>query len=119
MQPPGTAPDDENRPLTEAELRDELRKRERMMQESIAPDNTVTDQWRVYTEAIAVLCSNDKPLRLVLQASAGTGKSFLLETSFCGLTCTAARCGQQHQLASLPLDCACPARQCMLVPCAG
>ena len=82
VQPPGTAPDDENRPLTEAELRDELRKRERMMQESIAPDGTVTDQWRVYSEAIAVLGSNDKPLRLVLQASAGTGKSFLLETLF-------------------------------------
>ena len=82
VQPPGTVPDDENRPLTEAELRDELRKRERMMQEGTSPDGTVTDQWRVYSEAIAVLGSNDKPLRLVLQASAGTGKSFLLETLF-------------------------------------
>ena len=27
VQPPGTVPDDEKRPLTEAELRDELRKR--------------------------------------------------------------------------------------------
>jgi len=82
VQLPGTVPDDENRPLTEAELRDELRKRERIMQESISLDGTVTDQWRVYSEAIAVLGSNVKPLRLVLQASAGTGKSFLLETLF-------------------------------------
>ena len=52
------------------------------MQEGTSPDGTVTDQWRVYSEAIAVLGSNAKPLRLVLQASAGTGKSFLLETLF-------------------------------------
>ena len=44
VQPPGTVPDDENRPLTEAELRDELRKRERMMQEGTSTDGIVTDQ---------------------------------------------------------------------------
>ena len=38
------------------------------------------DQWRVYSEAIAVISNNDKPLRLVLQATAGTGRNFLLET---------------------------------------
>ena len=75
-------PDNENRPLTDAELRQELLRREQMMQEGCAPDGAATDQWRVYSEAIAVLSANDKPLRLVLQASAGTGKSFLLETLF-------------------------------------
>ena len=53
-----------------------------MMQQGISQDGTVTEQCRVYSEAIAVLSSNDKPLRLVLQASAGTGKNFLLETLF-------------------------------------
>ena len=80
--PNTTAVDEENRAFTDDELRVELLKRERMMQEGASPDGTVTDQWRVYSEAIAVLGSNDKPLRLVLQASAGTGKSFLLETLF-------------------------------------
>ena len=42
VQPPGTVSDD-NRPLTEAELRDELRERERMMQEGALPDGTATD----------------------------------------------------------------------------
>ena len=103
----------------EQTMREELSRRERMMQEGASPDGTVTDQWRVYSEANAVLSSNDKPLRLVLQASAGTGKSFLLETLFCGVTLTATRCGQQHQLASLPLVCACPAHLCTLVLCIG
>ena len=80
--PNTTAVDEENRAFTDDELRVELLKRERMMQEGTSPDGTVTDQWRVYSEAIAVLGSNAKPLRLVLQASAGTGKSFLLETLF-------------------------------------
>ena len=60
----------------------ELLTRERVMQEDTSPDGTVTDQWLVYSKAIAVLSSNEKPLHLVLQASAGTGKNFLLETVF-------------------------------------
>ena len=79
VQPHSTVTDDENRPWTEAE---ELRKRERMMQEGTAPDGAATEKWRVYSKAIAVLSNNEKPLRLVLQASAATGKSFLLETLF-------------------------------------
>ena len=71
VPPNPTAVDAENRPLTLEELREELPKWERMMQEGIVPDGTVTDQWRVYSEAIAVHRSNDKPLRLVLHASAG------------------------------------------------
>ena len=42
----------------------------------------MTDQWRVYTEAIEVLQAGRKPLRMCIQASAGTGKSFLIETLF-------------------------------------
>ena len=89
------------------------------MQEGTSPDGTVTDQWRFYSEDIAVLSSNDKPLRLVLQASAGTGKSFLPETLFLWCHLNGHMVRQQHQLASLPLVCACPARQCTLVPFTG
>ena len=42
----------------------------------------VTDQWRVYSEAVRALGSGTRPLRLFIQASAGTGKSFLLETLY-------------------------------------
>ena len=119
VEPNTTAVDEENRAFTDDELRVELLKWERMMQEGTVPDGAVTDQWRVYSEATVVLRSNDKPLRLVLQASAGTCKSFLLETIFCGVTLTAARCGQQHQLASLQLVCACHARLCTPVLCIG
>ena len=38
-----TAPDDENRPLTDEELGEELRKWERMMQQGSAPDGAATD----------------------------------------------------------------------------
>ena len=82
VEPNTTAVDEENRAFTDDELRVELLKRERLMQEGIVPDGTVTDQWRVYDEAIAVFRSNDKPLRQVLQASAGIGKSFIVETLF-------------------------------------
>ena len=42
----------------------------------------MTDQWRIYTEATRCLEEGRAPLRLCLQAAAGTGKSFLLETLF-------------------------------------
>ena len=69
VHPNPTAVDEESRPLMFEELRVELLKRERMMQEGAAPDGTATDRWRVYSEAIVVLSSNEKPLRLVLQAT--------------------------------------------------
>ena len=37
-------PDDENRPLTDEELREELLRRERMMQQGSVPGGTATDQ---------------------------------------------------------------------------
>ena len=44
--------------------------------------DTITDQWRVYQEIIEALSTNTTPLRMFLQASAGTGKSFLLEAVY-------------------------------------
>ena len=41
-----------------------------------------TGQWRVYREIVDALTENRAPLRMFLQASAGTGKSFLLETVY-------------------------------------
>ena len=41
----------------------------------------MTDQWRVYQECVERL-SSDQPLRMMIQASAGTGKSYLLESLF-------------------------------------
>jgi hypothetical protein len=75
-------PDDENRFLTVAELRAELESRERLMRMLDGEENQQTDQWRVYCEIRDKLARCADPLRLVLQASAGTGKSFLLETVF-------------------------------------
>ena len=68
--------------MTEAELQHELETRERQMQTFEGEEGTMTDQWRVYTEAIKCLEASSTPLRMCLQASAGTGKSFLLETLF-------------------------------------
>ena len=77
-----TDPDEENRQMTEAELRHELEIRESQMQTFQGQAGIMTYQWRVYKEAIACLRAGRTPLRLCLQASAGTGKSFLLETVF-------------------------------------
>ena len=71
-----------NTPMTEAELREELARREQLMRTLDGQDNLWTDQWRVYQEILATLERNTDPLRLFLQASAGTGKSFLLETVY-------------------------------------
>ena len=51
----------------------ELGLREKNMQ-SGAPEGGITDQWRVYQHVIAQLQSGP-PLRLMVQASAGTGIS--------------------------------------------
>ena len=53
----------------------ELEDREEKLR-SGAPDGAETDQWRVYKFIIERLAS-EQPLRLMVQASAGTGKSFL------------------------------------------
>ena len=58
--------------LNVAALRAELQKREAMMREG--PGEGITDQWRVYSEIVDCL-ANGRWLRMIVQASAGTGKS--------------------------------------------
>ena len=41
----------------------------------------ITDQWRVYNHIVTSLRTG-APLRMMVQASAGTGKSFLLTTVY-------------------------------------
>ena len=52
-----------------AEMAKELEKRESLMK---AGSSAVTDQWRVYTHIINAI-GLGAPLRLMVQASAGTG----------------------------------------------
>jgi len=68
--------------MNKAELQEELTTREKLMQKLRDRKGVWTDQWRVYQEIVTALGENTAPLRLFLQASAGTGKSFLLETVF-------------------------------------
>ena len=66
-------------PLSQEELRDELHRREQLLQQqdaSTVNSGSPTDQWRVYSEAVAKLTASTEPERLFVQASAGTGKSF-------------------------------------------
>ena len=58
--------DEENLLLTEAELRQELCKREGVMQQGGVPGGAATGRWRVYVEAGAVLSNTKKTLRLFL-----------------------------------------------------
>ena len=67
-----------NRPMSPEELQAEHSKREAQMQRKGGSDGVSTDQWRVYREIVDALTEHKAPLRLFLQASAGTGKSFLL-----------------------------------------
>ena len=60
----------------------DLQKREDLMQRLHDQDGVWTDQWRVYGEITQGLDNDAHPLRLFLQASAGTGKSFLLEAVY-------------------------------------
>ena len=76
------ATEEENRPMSEVELQAELALREKLMQSLHGQEGAWTDQWRVYKEVVEALTSNSAPLRYFLQASAGTGKSFLLETLY-------------------------------------
>ena len=64
--------------LSRAEMVAELHRREELLK---AGSSGVTDQWRVYTHIVNSLRSGP-PLRLMTQASAGTGKSFLLTTVY-------------------------------------
>ena len=65
--------------LSPAELAAELERREQLMQ--TGKSSGVTDQWRVYTSIINGLRLGT-PLRIMVQASAGTGKSFLLTSVY-------------------------------------
>ena len=67
-------------PMTRARLQEELRRREANMQSGGTPE-AATDQWRVYQQIISQL-SNGPFLRLLVQASAGTGKSYVLTSVF-------------------------------------
>ena len=60
--------------MTKEELKVELDRRTALLQEG-AVDGLGTDQWRVFCYIIEVLTSGDRYLRLLMQASAGTGKS--------------------------------------------
>ena len=63
--------DSVTRRLSMAEMKEELEKREALMK---AGGAAVTDQWRVYTHIINILrLRQGGPLRLMVQASAGTG----------------------------------------------
>ena len=84
-----TDPNEENRQMTEAELRGELATRESQMQTLQGQTGIVTDQWRIYEEVIACLQAGRTPLRLCLQASAGRGKAFSLKQYSCGQYSTA------------------------------
>ena len=65
-----------SRRLSPSELLTELARRESLMK---GDATGVTDQWRVYTHIIESITTGTS-LRLFVQASAGTGKSFLLTT---------------------------------------
>ena len=69
------------RKLSHAELEALLLKREEQMRTSSRTSGE-TDQWRVYKFITDRLSGGGKPLRLIVQASAGTGKSFLLSTVY-------------------------------------
>jgi hypothetical protein len=84
----GAAANDGN--MSRAQLEEELRRREANMQTGGTPE-APTDQWRVYRHIVAAL--KDGPyLRLVVQASAGTGKSYVLTTVFLWCLLNGKRC---------------------------
>jgi len=63
--------------MSPEDLANLLADREEKLQSSAG--DTITDQWRVYQHIINCL-THDRLLRLMVQASAGTGKSFLMTT---------------------------------------
>ena len=74
--------DAENAPMSKEELQAELASREQLLRRLHGSEGAWTDQWRVYEEIVSAISENRAPLRMFLQASAGTGKSFLLETVY-------------------------------------
>jgi hypothetical protein len=60
--------------LTHEQMKSLLSEREALMQKGAA-DGEVTDQWRVYQHVIGCIERNEY-LRCMIQAGAGTGKSF-------------------------------------------
>ena len=69
------------RRLSGAQLRAELAKIEKLLQ--AGNGDGVSDQWRIYQYIVEKLAA-DKPLRLMVQASAGTGKPIVASLSRCG-----------------------------------
>ena len=70
-----------SRRLTREEIEAKLDSHIDMMK-SGGEDGVETDQYRVFKFIIDRLDNGEKPLRLMIQASAGTGKSFLLSSIF-------------------------------------
>ena len=66
--------------LNARQLAELLAKREQQMREG-GPEGEMTDQWRVYNEIVHAL-PTERRLRMMVQASAGTGKSFLLTSLY-------------------------------------
>ena len=96
--------------LSSDEMRELLHKRERQMQDGGDPSHD-TDQWRVYRYIVKSI-EDGRYLRLMVQASAGTGKSFLLTTVFLWClvrerSCQLGTCGEErsHQLGSCQAAC--------------
>ena len=87
---------EDDRPLAKLnarQLSELLQTRERQMQQG-GVDGETTDRWRVYNEIVHSL-TTERRLRIMVQASAGTGKSFLLTSLFLwcvvhGMACKAA-----------------------------
>ncbi len=75
LDAPGISPK-----MSVREMERELTKRETMMRAGECPGEA--DQWRVYKYIIGQRQGGPKPLRLMVQASAGTGKSFLLTSVY-------------------------------------
>ena len=60
-----------------------LKEREANMKKNRQGEHGVPDQWRVYQEIIAALAAGPRrPLRMMVQASAGTGKSYVLTSVY-------------------------------------
>ena len=80
----GVAGEEDDRPiatkLNKRQLAELLEERERQMRQG-STDGEPTDQWRVYSEIVQALQSHRR-LRMMIQASAGTGKSFLLTSIY-------------------------------------
>ena len=90
LPPEAAAAAEQEGRLNREQLLEELRRREANMQTGGSAD-APTDQWRVYTHIVRAL--QEGPfLRLLVQASAGTGKSYLLTTVYLWCLSNGKRC---------------------------